>query len=1056
MAVEHSRRDFLKSGGILLAGAAIPSLAAASNAEARPQRQLRLRVGLFHDPAFPTVDCAATDTAALRTALRSCDIIELSTPERVRALVPSDIDVLLTMHGSAFPEEYGALLLGYLQAGGCWVNIGGTPLAVPARWNGGGWTLTPRRTAWHRHLRITQSMELPCDEVAEWTGNPGFEGMDDIAASISPRVARGMALRLSNSKHIANEDGSSGPRDARVTALVHGRHEDGTVLVAPVVMLDWLLGDYAGARWIWYTGDTAPGSDAVARLVEIAASGAVELRASSAFATLAEGDIPEATIRIDRPRREGDAEVLVELLHDGTLIEAQRQRAQWSAALGGSAVGVRFGTRLTIPGLYELRVGCTLRDGAGSVALTSHGGFVVRDEALLRSAPPLRVRDEMLWRGDTPFVVAGTSYMAGDVQRSFLFDPNPWQWDSDFAAMRASGVNLVRTGIWTGWRRIMFDSGAVDEGVLRAFEAFVHVAARHGIVVIFSFFAFLPESWGGANPYLDPRAVAAQSAFIAAFVRRMRNVQWLIWDLINEPSFCSPARLWQCRPNYDAWEEQAWRAWLTARHGNGNPEQLQRVLGDLWRSDTGEYGALPRLDEFEDANVFSDRRPLKAMEYRLFAQQAFTDWALALRAVIAETGGGAQLVMVGQDEGGTMDRPSPMFFAPAVDIGSIHNWWFNDDILWDSIVTRAPGKAHLVQESGVMMYERADGLPWRSEEEVARLLERKLAVSLGAGSIGYVHWLWNSNPWMPSDNEAAIGALRADGSAKPEYDVLRRLNAFIGKHHAHFRGRRNEHTVLILPHANQFSVRGTAVRASKAALRALAYGCRLPVRAMSEQRLHASITDARLLLLPHPSSFSEEAWSRLLEAVRSGATMLVTGVIDRDEHWRELSRSTRLRAGMRIRPVSPYETIRIDDEVYVCGYRGEDLQRIDTQSPREAEVVELVETRLGEGRLLWCPVPVELSDNPAAVVALYRYAMDKADLHAPVTLQPSTPGVLALVSTFERCTLITLISERSDDYRITVRLRKPSFSEDVRLPAGTALLLLVDGKGELIASTARH
>ena len=46
-------------------------------------------------------------------------------------------------------------------------------------------------------------------------------------------------------------------------------------------------------------------------------------------------------------------------------------------------------------------------------------------------------------------------------------------------------------------------------------------------------------------------------------------------------------------------------------------------------------------------------------------------------------------------------------------------------------------------------------------------------IRIFAGSAGYVQWLWHNNPWMASDNEAAIGALRCDGSAKPEYFELR-------------------------------------------------------------------------------------------------------------------------------------------------------------------------------------------------------------------------------------------------------------------------------------------
>ena len=70
-------------------------------------------------------------------------------------------------------------------------------------------------------------------------------------------------------------------------------------------------------------------------------------------------------------------------------------------------------------------------------------------------------------------MVTGTTYMAADAQRKFLLEPNPAVWDRDFAEMKRAGVNVVRTGIWTGWKQIMPEVGRVEEDCLRAFDAFL-------------------------------------------------------------------------------------------------------------------------------------------------------------------------------------------------------------------------------------------------------------------------------------------------------------------------------------------------------------------------------------------------------------------------------------------------------------------------------------------------------------------------------------------------------------------------------------------------------
>src|SRR5262249_15139859 len=156
----------------------------------------------------------------------------------------------------------------------------------------------------------------------------------------------------------------------------------------------------------------------------------------------------------------------------------------------------------------------------------------------------------------------GTTYMASDVHRKFLFEPNPVVWDRDFAGMQKLGANFVRTGLWTAWTRAMLDSGAIDEGVLRALEAYVQVAASHGIVVCFNFFASQPPMFGGTNPYLDPRALEGQKALLLAVASRFKGCNWVHYDLINEPSYSPADQLWTNRPIGDEWEKRAWTDWV--------------------------------------------------------------------------------------------------------------------------------------------------------------------------------------------------------------------------------------------------------------------------------------------------------------------------------------------------------------------------------------------------------------------------------------------------------------------------------------------------------------
>ena len=39
-------------------------------------------------------------------------------------------------------------------------------------------------------------------------------------------------------------------------------------------------------------------------------------------------------------------------------------------------------------------------------------------------------------------------------------------------------------------------------------------------------------------------------------------------------------------------------------------------------------------------------------------------------------------------------------------LSSLHNWWNNDDLVWDSVVGKTPSKMNLMEETGVMFYEK--------------------------------------------------------------------------------------------------------------------------------------------------------------------------------------------------------------------------------------------------------------------------------------------------------------------------------------------------------------
>ncbi len=1058
-----NRRSFIRSaGGVAIAGFGGPlhdaGIAAARSllgAEDRP------RVAVFFDPGFPGADDFGLNRDQLSTALSDFKVTFLTAAEMETGLPGGGYRLLINPYGSAFPVGGWEAIRDHLSRGGSLLNLGGIPFACPVRRAGATWKQEIPQTAYHKRLGITGSFAVPVRPEMEVRDIPVGGAPVDLARRMSVTRVHECYFRFTSTRDFPGEDGSSGQRDATVTPLAGIFTPSGDMVAAPVVLVERHLGEFAGGRWIFVTSLGTLTAGAIATLALTAVVPPRSAAVVPTFATYYPGEIPAFRFTV----------------HDHFSADDGVTEGGWTLTITDDAKRFRFHTTLNgrdlrratagawvmprekadgmKPGFYRVEGRFTPRSDGGrpTEELLCANGFWIHDPATMSAGAPLTVRGSAFYRAGKPYPVTGTSYMSDGVQRKFLFEPNPHLWDRDFREMKEAGINMVRTGIWTGWKNMMLDVGTVAEFPLRALDAFMLTAQRHDLPVIFTFFAFLPEAWGGENPYLDPRSVHAQKVFISAIASRYRNAPGIIWDLINEPSFSSPDHLWLCRPNYDRHELAEWKEWLNARGPDAGAVVSDGTTRERHRLMAGEEAALPAIAEFTDTNIIGGRRPLRVGEYRLFAQEMFRRWSDEMVAVLRAGTGVPRLVTVGQDEGGTYERPGPHFFAPGVDFTSMHNWWFNDDLLWDSIITTADGRPNLIGETGVMVYEKADGRPWRSESDARDLLERKLAISFAAGGAGFINWLWNSNPYMDSENEAGIGLKRADGSLKPEYDVVRQYAKFFSARAEWLDDPAPCDAVMVVPHSNMFSTRNSATEATKNCVRAMEYHCRIGLRSVSEYTLRSLTTPPRLLVFPSPSLIERDAWERLLTLVRSGSTLLVTGPIDHDPYLMPVARSTALGIGGTTAAVGAEEHLRIGGREYRLGYRGEKMQRIEKFVPDGVEPNAPFEVPVGKGSVIWSPLPVEVSDSVGALAALYRFAADRAGLASDLTGVSDDPSVLVRSIKYREALLVAFVSEAAGPRTITGTVAESGRKFSVAVPGRrTVINLHHRGDGSLIAS----
>ena len=1020
-------------------------LAAASAAAQSPAAHTSAAV-LFWEDGFPSADTAAPahgDLAALLPGARA-----VASDGLADALATLETRLLVLPYGSAFPEAAWPSILKFLDRGGNLLVLGGKPFTRPARKTGDHWELRPPRIQFAEKLFINEYQETPGSRGLDFQVNPAAAPLEPSAFAWNRAFSA--TIRLTD-EDLYPREGSAGSIDARLVPLAWGV-SSGRKLSAPLVRIDHLKNHFARGRWLFLAcelGGEFWSSEAARKLVPTlernAAAGAEDFTVRPSWPLFLPGEPPTFSVHwMPFGGGPGAARLALELSAGGAVVS--RKEIPLDARV------VPFSRQFELPpdnhaGLHELTARLFVGDQLHAVYRT---GYWLRDDAALHSGPAVSVQGEYFVRDGRTELVAGTTYMASDVQREFFIDPNPYVWDRDMADIRAAGFNMLRTGWWTGWDQVMRESGVVREDALRTLEAFLLTARAHDLPVQFTIFAFAPEVLGGGNPYLDPEALRRQRELVLALVERFRDVPFLIWDLINEPSFSNPRRLWTTRPNGDAIERRAWADWLLQRY------KTRAALEEAWQIAPLPADELPPLPDEGEFSYTAPQRTmqgsnaLKVYDYFIFAQEEFRLWAMELRYLI-RFAGSRQLVTVGQDEGGGRDRPSPAFFGGGLDFTATHPWWQNDALLWDSLVARRPGKPMLVQELGVARDMEIDASERYTPEEKAALLERKLAIA-GATSAGAIQWLWNTNAYMRNDNEAAIGAVRPDGTEKPQAATLRRFAFFAAATRGLLSDADTPQVAIVTSQALQYSaLNWLAFDAQMRAVRALEYGCRVSAAVVAENQV-AQLGRPKLVIVPSPHALSDEAWAALVDYVKNGGTLLLTGSVERDPHWQETSRLRALGLDAAAVPLTFHEA-----ELDLEGKRIPLSFAFDRQQFGEALATAdgrtMHELAVGSGKLYVANYPVELAESLEPAVELYRWALGKAGVNSAFAGTLPSEGVLMRRSAFRDALLYLFVSESAADEQIAVRDVETNSRFEFRLSSRRARLLLVDrSSGKTLAA----
>ena len=210
--------------------------------------------------------------------------------------------------------------------------------------------------------------------------------------------------------------------------------------------------------------------------------------------------------------------------------------------------------------------------------------------------------------------------------------------------------------------------------------------------------------------------------------------------------------------------------------------------------------------------------------------------------------------------------------------------------------------------------------------------------------------------------------------------------------------------------------------------------------------------DVKLIIVPAPWVFNQDAWNILMRKVKAGATLLISGKIDADEHW--VSIPDRIKdwnieytsAALTTREVeikSPAGAIHLS-------YSGDRITYGERGVLKDDRT--FIEFSYGAGRILYSALPLELADQLDEVGRIYKYAMKRAGVGAVYETSCEDPGILICPTQLPDATLYVLTSESAGTAPVIFRDKLSGEDFRVKLAPGRAALLLIGKNGRILAS----
>src|SRR5262249_5834176 len=146
---------------------------------------------------------------------------------------------------------------------------------------------------------------------------------------------------------------------------------------------------------------------------------------------------------------------------------------------------------------------------------------------------------------------------------------------------------------------------------------------------------------------------------------------------------------------------------------------------------------------------------------------------------------------------------------------------------------------------------------------------------------------------------------------------------------------------------------------------------RLMAYAVAENQID-KLGTPKLAILPSPQALNESTWRALLKYVSNGGNLLVSGSIERDEHWQRTARAAELKIPAQPEPLTHRQAeIKLGKQSLAISFEQQAQSWLEWLHFSDGS--GLKETSYGRGRIFWAANPVELAEGLEPAAEIYRY-----------------------------------------------------------------------------------